>query len=425
MSKKSTAILQYILIYLMLLIPGSCYFAKYLDDNTLSFFVIALCFALFALFPKYRKPYAIVFTAFMLFVVIFTRVYTNGGAGIASFLQFAVCLLSTHMAICCDIENFFTRWIKVVVALALISIVCWAVLFVMPELAGTLLGDKYYIITLGESQWATVYHARGKFFYCFLETHPHRNCGIYTEPGVYQIVLNSALFVLLFLKDKLELKNFKQYRNYIIVIIIALVTCQSTTGYIGLILTVLFFYLFRSNTAKTDSKIKRYILITFAVAIVVLILDYSSRGTESILYEQIINKLFGGSISGGFDITESTGNARLGTIIISLKAILRDPLGVGTDVFYMMKNTYDTHLVAASVMSFAAIYGLIPWIIMLISVLKPVFKKLKFSHAFLFTLLFFNTTLAQTDLLYPALIMIPMYLVYERKKKNRYLFGEL
>ena len=53
-------------------------------------------------------------------------------------------------------------------------------------------------------------------------------------------------------------------------------------------------------------------------------------------------------------------------------------------------------------------------------ILYPVFKYEKKEKAILFVLLFINTTLAQTDLLYPSLMIIPIYLsvIRHSEKKN-------
>lgn len=58
-----------------------------------------------------------------------------------------------------------------------------------------------------------------------------------------------------------------------------------------------------------------------------------SGRNDSILYKQIIEKLFGSSGSG-FDVSSGTGQYRLGTMMISLATVFQHPLGVATEEYY-------------------------------------------------------------------------------------------
>ena len=97
--KKSTW-MQYLLIYLMLIIPGSCLFAKVLLGSMKYYILIALYGVLYITKRKYQKTYAIVFCGVLLFIVLFQRL-VSGGVGISAWLQFVVCILSAHFAIFC------------------------------------------------------------------------------------------------------------------------------------------------------------------------------------------------------------------------------------------------------------------------------------------------------------------------------------
>ena len=135
------------------------------------------------------------------------------------------------------------------------------------------------------------------------------------------------------------------------------------------------------------------------------------------MYKQIIEKLFGSS-GGGFDVSSGTGQYRLGTMIVSLATVFQHPLGVGYDAFYAARNAFGSGLVAASLLAYAAVYGIIPWLIVLGMIFTPVFRHQRRAVAFLYVLLFVNTTLAQTDLIYPAFFMIPMYLVATKNMRR-------
>ena len=143
---------------------------------------------------------------------------------------------------------------------------------------------------------------------------------------------------------------------------------------------------------------------------VVLLADYAARNDKSILYTQFIYKLFG-SDGGGLDVSEGTGQYRTGTMMVCLDIMVNQPFGVGYDIFNVMKNAYADGLVAASFLQFPAVFGVLPWLLLMSLIFLPVLTRLKPGIALLYIFLFVNTTLAQTDLMYPGFFMIPMYLV--------------
>ena len=72
------------------------------------------------------------------------------------------------------------------------------------------------------------------------------------------------------------------------------------------------------------SRVKFYLMGLVFIALVVLFVDYATRANDSILYKQIIEKLFGSSGSG-FDVSSGTGQYRLGTMMISLATVFQHP----------------------------------------------------------------------------------------------------
>lgn len=49
-------------------------------------------------------------------------------------------------------------------------------------------------------------------------------------------------------------------------------------------------------------------------------------------------------------------------MIVSLATVFQHPLGVGYDAFYAARNAFGSGLVAASLLAYAAVYGIIPWL---------------------------------------------------------------
>ena len=404
---SKSALLQYALIYILLLIPGSCLYQVYLGDY--KYFILLALYIIFALsHPKFRNNYGVIFSLAVLFIVMFTRLFI-GGVGLQIMLHLIMCILSVQYAIIVDQKNFLRRFLNVVIFFATVSLVFYFAFLLFPALVDLWPAERYYVQTIGISEWANDYYGKGLLLYSRLDIHPYRNCGIFTEPGVYQVVLNSALFVLLFWKDKFVLKSCKQYYIYVIVVFATIMTCQSTTGFLATIMIVGVYLLFYRQSKATVIKMKRLIGVILFIILAILFIDYSSRGENSILYEQIIIKLFP---EGSFDVSAGSGQYRLGMIEYALSIIMKNPLGVGYDVFNSGLAQGD---VAASLISYAAVYGVPAIIVMLLFVFIPVFKYERPIIAILFVLLFVNTTLAQTDLFYPTQLIIPIYLATARE----------
>lgn len=195
-----TKTFQYAWLYLMLLIPGSCAMSRYLN-TTLVYGVIIAIYALLALLSaKYRNVYVLSFCLLLALATIVIRLKT-GGVGPLTFLSNAAMLVVTYIAMTIDRRMFLTRFIRIVCFFGIISVLFWAAFCINPSLVNAWPATSFWTQNLGTGQWATVLHGKGLWLYSYLEIHATRNCGFYTEPGVYQIVLNAALFVLLFGKE--------------------------------------------------------------------------------------------------------------------------------------------------------------------------------------------------------------------------------
>ena len=153
-------------------------------------------------------------------------------------------------------------------------------------------------------------------------------------------------------------------------------------------------------------------LAVLVVAITaVLITDYLLRGEESLLYVQVLNKLFGGGIGGGVNLEDSTGQYRWITVMASLKALSMDPFGIGFDAFYAIRDSFDPAAVAASIATYAAVYGVIFWLAMMIMIFYPMIRREpKKILIAVFAFMFINSTVSETYLFYPGLMMFPIYL---------------
>ena len=165
------------------------------------------------------------------------------------------------------------------------------------------------------------------------------------------------------------------------------------------------------------SRLKR-ILIEFGIVIcIILIIDMSFRGNQSLLSTAIFNKLF--DSSGSFGVDNSTGIWRIATINTSIDLMLSNPLGIGFDNAYTYIQFILSGAAGGALMFFGASLGIIPFISVLIWVLTTIVvtRRITLSAKFAYIFLYFNIEFAQSKVFYPFLIMIPLNLILSNLKK--------
>ena len=244
----------------------------------------------------------------------------------------------------------------------------------------------------------------GMFLYSH-RTVDMRNVSIFTEPGIYQMVLNTAIFVLLFLRDKLVSFSDKEVGRALVVLAFALISTQSTTGYISICFIILFYLLFEKRDT-TEQNWKQKILIALFSILLFLMIDYMVRGSESFIQVSIISKLFSSKNKVSLD---ASGMARADLIFLALQSMVRHPFGVGYSNLGALMDVENTGMAGAAIMQFGAAWGLLPLIVVAWWIFYPVLKFCRKRYAaVLYMVLYINTVLAQSDLFYPVLIMIPI-----------------
>lgn len=422
---KKNACIQYLLLYMMMIFNGGVLYPVLQTENPtvlslVMYLIIGSGIVAFCVKKrKYGNPYCMLISMFLVISVVFVR-YTAGGVGISALLEFLACIMLAYLAVCIDREHFSSRMINIVCCFAAISIVCYVIQIVSPEILK--LFFKSYKSSFTYNDWSAAeyggsavkhaFNAWGKLLYSMREGEMSRNKGIYSEPGNYQIVLNSALFILLFL-PKYHSFSPKQLKMRAIILFTAVLTCQSTTGYLILLTFVIAFFISEKKYEDMLS-VRHAIKVLIFVAIIALILDYSFRGNESLLNTAILSKVFN---NGSIDISTSTGYWRLGAIGASAILMITHPLGVGYDITL---STIQNSLVGAAggaLMTFGAALGIIPFIATILWHTKPILsgKTLGIPEKIAFMVMYFQTSFAQTKVFYPYLVSIVVLFVVIRK----------
>ena len=193
------------------------------------------------------------------------------------------------------------------------------------------------------------------FVYCVSTAVPHRNCGIFWEPGAFQVYLNLAL---LFTLNDTELSR-RWLR--IVILMIALLTTISTTGYICAALILMSYFI------SLDMK-KKFKAILFALAVLLAVGGVVIPiAIESFTYK------FG--LDGG--VISSNVTSRLNPFILDLYIVVDHPLGLPAIDYYaeVLAQYSITHGLAYHASSctptmVTAVYGLIPGIFLIFGLVK-------------------------------------------------------
>lgn len=231
--------------------------------------LLAACLILVNLkYIKYIKKGQIV--VLFLFLSIFILGFTKDVFEARFFSDFSplniyypICfLLSCLIAIKYGKNNFLYIIEKITFIIAIISIIGYFSYLLYPNIINYLLSYNYYNTT---HKTAILFNVLTVENYIVL-----RNTGVASEPGLYQLLLNIALYT--YLKNTAKISNKK-----VLVYSIAIITTASTAGLIAFAF-IIFRFLF--NNIKTT------------LSIIIFMVIFSPILYDQILY-QFQNKLFG------------------------------------------------------------------------------------------------------------------------------------
>lgn len=328
------------------------------------YFPVILFIILFAMMQKGKKCSNHQFSRLMLFWVIFSfcmllsAVYNNNlmiGYGLRIVIMGAGFLF----AVVYSLDKFMYVFERIIYTIALASIVIYVI--------GVLLPSAY-------SVFPTVYNIQAFPFYnAFISVIPKwsdgnvlRLYGPFREPGVYQMYLNMALLFFIDLNGKLTLKRA-------IVYIVAIILTFSTTGYIVLLFTFLY-YVFKNESKKSRIQ-KNFIILLILLSITILSLYTTLFSADSFVFGKLFND------------ESKSGTARFASILGNLSIFASSPIfGVGITRlpelfvnyieinygFFDVKSNTSTIFVPFA--TFGILYGTL-WVISLTSFFKSFSTK--------------------------------------------------
>ena len=409
---------QYVLLYLVYMLNDSFLYKNYISRYNLVIFVILVFLTIIV---KRKCPLFIWgFLAFSLASVVIVRIL-QGGVGLDAWLRWAVPILLVYYAFSIDKDQFLHRWVKLVVVMSVISLIFWLGCQIDADLIRKLLPTHYSVgqsVLYWTSSTSAVYQAEygdGLLLYAVRNFELDRNNGVFSEPGLHQMVLNATLFMLLFMKDRLEITS-KQQMKYSVVLLITLITCKSTSGYLSFVVIIMMFVM-QKNRAEAQNK---YRIISVAlIGVAVLLVEYSVNGTNSLLYTQLLNKIFS---NGTITISADSGMWRMMTISTAWSSMLRNPLGIGYDNASVLLVSGSS---GAQIFLMGAALGIIPFLVFQAWTWYPVLKSrlINILGKIAFMFMFYNSMLAQSKEFYSVFLIFTIYCFF--KKQSQSYSGEM
>lgn len=417
-------IFQYILIFLLISWNASGLAVGVIGKVTFDYIVMFVSLGVILLNKRCQKNILVFFAIAIMLDILIVR-YTAGGIGLDYFNHAMSGILITYCTYYYNEDFFIHRYVRCITFFSVLSLLCWIISLVVPEIITqiTFLSyipyyNRFYISATQYNSLPVTYH--GALFYVFRTGNElTRNNGIFTEPGLYQMVLNTALYFVLFYPEKIFVSDRKK-RRILGVLILTIVTAQSTTGYLSLMVLIIT-YLISNNVEKSNKVPLRKIIV---VAVLFLIVDQAVNGMNSLLGNVISSKI---TFDGGRIAFVSTGAARVDTFAIVLSSLLKHPLGAGSDLFNnMILSANKTSSDGAALMAAAAQLGIQIWVILAAFFAYPAYKNRKSIYSYIAVVfMFINTTLGQSDIFYPALFILSMnFGSYENNMMKGYAYED-
>jgi hypothetical protein len=220
-----------------------------------------------------------------------------------------VIILALGTTLLVDNELIVKIFVKVVIFLAGISLILFYSKFIESY------ASFFPVIEFHGHQYVNA------FVYLFFDSVEKRNLSIFYEPGLYQIYLNIALFVLLYFG-----KTYRFSSLLVIVLLVAIYSTNSTTGYI---LSMLVFcgQIFSTSLRNKGilSIVTKVAVVVFAIFLIVLSNVYSTNIEE---------KFFGDK--------HKSFESRKNSSTIDYLIISESPLiGTGAGSYQGLLNYYD------------------------------------------------------------------------------------
>lgn len=394
---RYSTIQQYILLYFLLIFQGTILFREYND-----IILIAVIGIYFLGIIKFRQYYSILDkVAFGLsFLLIVVLLFTFGSLGVSSILANFARIAIVSLAYCIDRQKFAERFVRIVVFFSVISLVFFAIQCIDMNILKSFMKKTAYGV---EVSYGTVkWNLYSTPFFQFNNT-TLRNIGLCNEPGLYQILLVSALYILMFKDSALfDLTEF-QKKRYLIILLGTLATTLSLTGYANMLFLLACYFMLPTKDGNSSAKRTKRLL---ALLLVVLAIALANGMAVDVIDKNIFGKI--NRISLSADAEES----RLVSAFADLNVAMRHPFGAGFDVYHQEWRSFViADIIDGSspvgLTQWMAVYGFIPTFFLLIMLLRMAIRNNTYMiQTVALVAIYINTCCSQPNMLFPALLAL-------------------
>lgn len=404
----SNTIMQYIFLYLVYISHGAVIYN--LNEEQITNVIIVVCIGYILFHRKLHRNYYIIHTIVFFILMLGLMLIHSQPYFLKVSLRIIESILVLIVAWWIDREKFAPRFVNITLFFAILSLIFYIIQIVNPYFL-----MKIFQIQNGVIGWEGN-DFYGKWFYTYRGRYAlYRNNGIFSEPGLYQMILNAVLAAMLFFPKLFSLKR-RQYLLSLMIIITTLVTTSSTTGYMGLVIIIIG-YLMKRNESFYSKGIKKYAIFILLTVVIMGFCDYYVRGNSSVLYINVISKFEDIGV-----LENASGGARLSVIEICMGLFSKRPsgilLGFGYTNVARAMSLSGAKTSGAFIVYFLAAAGLPITVYLLYPyVFRTIWNKNRIVESIVFIFLYFNTSLAQSKEIYPALIIYPFLLLCEKNRK--------
>lgn len=195
--------------------------------------------------------------------------------GLLVLIILILCVFTCNYMSLTEFSKIYTNIIFVIACISLVGYLLQNKLILYsPQLPKLINGDNIYI---------------NLFLHIINIAIPHRNCGIFWEPGAFQVFLNIALVFSLFgSEDKYKLLK-------VIILTITIITTISTNGYIALGLIYFGYIISRGMKKKLKiillMSISIFIMMSYSLDIVIKSLDYKFGLSTGMLSPNVTSRV--------------------------------------------------------------------------------------------------------------------------------------
>lgn len=323
-------IIDYLLVGIVVALTGFEFAFRapvYIRGLILTF--VAIYF--FSLNGKFSNKFFFVVIPFLIPLFLQSVIIGNFYPFISNGTEFLIQLLICYFVFEIVRERFNITFVNFIFILAIISLIFYPIQFFSPTLDNTIKnGIGSLIQPLGSKEIPDAIRSKTLIFYTYMAGYNgERNSGAFWEPGMFAVFLNIALLINVYINKK----NLISLKNSII--IIAILTTLSTTGYIAL------FFIFFSKFILI--KKKHMIILYMPLLIMFIYITYSYVWNLDIINDKIENN---------YDY-RSDRRSRFGAFLYHMDKLQESPLtGVALVVAQSEKNIpYEDRLVSPNGLS--------------------------------------------------------------------------